>query len=107
MKMPYDVIRAKDREGIQPMYRPKNWNLKSRELEKRTKKENWFKKKGEDTVIFIPATPNSELKKEFDRVIRKGEIKIKVVERAGKNSKVDFRNPIHLQRSHVKMLLNA
>ena len=83
----YDTIRGKEKDGIQPMYRPKNWNVKERAAEKRKKRENWFRKKGENTVIFIPATPHSELKKGFDEAIRKSELKIKIIERAGKNLK--------------------
>jgi len=90
----YDTIRSKEQEGIQPMYRPKNWNVKERAAEKKRKKENWFRKNGEDTVIFVPATPHSELKKEFDKAIDKSELKIKVIERAGQNLKD------RLQKSH-------
>ena len=90
----YDTIRDKDKKGTQPMYRPKNWNYKEREIEKRNKRNNWFKKKGDDTVIFLPATPGSILKKQYDQVIKNSDFKIKVVEKAGKNLKS------RLQKSH-------
>ena len=83
----YRIIQQKDKDGIQPMYRHKEWNKKEREENKKGKKLDWFKKKGEETVIFIPATPRSELKKQLEEEVKKSKVKVKIVERAGKTLK--------------------
>ena len=91
----YDEIKRKDREGIQPMYRNKNWRKESREKDKRNKKTQWFRKGGYRSVVFIPCTPGSVLKRKYDEIIRKSKIPIKVVERSGTTikSKVQKSNP--------------
>ena len=76
----YDKIVRKDAEGIEPMYRPKDWNRETREEDKQKKRENWFKRGGAETVIFVPNTPNSELKKRYQKEIHEAGIKVKVVE---------------------------
>ena len=84
----YDSIVRKDAEGIEPMYRPREWNKESREEEKRAKKENWFKKGGAETVIFVPNTPGSELKKRYMKAIQNSDVRtVKVVEGTGRSSK--------------------
>ena len=45
------------------MYRPKGWNREEREQERARKKVNWYKKNGSESVIFVPATPGSQLQK--------------------------------------------
>ena len=61
----YDVMLRKDREGIEPLYRPREWKKEERIRDKRKKKREWFrgKDKSKEAVIFLPATPGSELKK--------------------------------------------
>ena len=84
----YDSIVRKDAEGIEPMYRPREWNKESREKEKRAKKENWFKEGGAETVIFVPNTPGSELKKRYMKAIKNSDVKtVKVVEGTGRSIK--------------------
>ena len=61
----YDSIKQKDADGVEPMYRPRDWNRQSRENMKKCKKESWFKTGGAETVIFIPNTPRSVLKKRY------------------------------------------
>ena len=90
----YKEIMRKDSDGTQPMYRDKSWNKDVREIEKRRKKGGWFKKGGNESVIFIPTTPGSTLKKKYQAIIKKSKMKIKVVERAGTTLKQ------HLQRSN-------
>ena len=90
----YKEIMRKDSAGTQPMYRDKSWNKDVREIEKRRKKGGWFKKGGNESVIFIPTTPGSTLKKKYQAIIKKSKMKIKVVERAGTTLKQ------HLQRSN-------
>ena len=44
---------------------------------------SWYKRGGNEAVIFIPATPNSQLKKKYQKEIKQQGFKIKVVEKAG------------------------
>ena len=83
----HENMKKKDKEGTQPLYRPKEWKRTEREKQKRNKKENWFKKGGNETVVFVPATPQSKLKKAYEEEIRKAEMKVKVVERSGQTIK--------------------
>ena len=47
-------------------------------------KQDWYKKNGKyDSVMFVEATPGSELRKEVERIVRRHRVKIKVVERVG------------------------
>ena len=55
----YDDRVSADESGIRPLYRPKEWKTKERASEKQRKKNNWYKTRGDDAVIFIPATPKS------------------------------------------------
>jgi hypothetical protein len=79
----YKEIKAKDESGVAPMYRQKSWNREERERKKKEKKEGWFKSKGEETVIFVPATVRSELKKRCEKVVKDRGMKIRIVERGG------------------------
>ncbi|KAL8620473.1 hypothetical protein ACOMHN_048406 [Nucella lapillus] len=83
----YNSIKEKDRNGEQPLYRPKNWQRTERKKIRRAKKEDWYKKGGNKTVIFVPSTPHSQLSKRYQEVIGKTNLKIKVVERSGKTVK--------------------
>lgn len=47
------------------------------------KRKNWYRRGGHESVLFIPATPRSELKKLVEGEIRESNWKIKVVERSG------------------------
>ena len=83
----YDSIKEKDQNGEQPLYRPKNWQRTDRKKKRRGKKEDWYKKGGNKSVIFVPSTPHSELKKRYEDAVRKTKLKIKIVERSGKTIK--------------------
>ena len=79
----YKEIQAKDLSGERPMYRPKEWKTKERRKLRRSQKETWYRKGGHQSVIFIPATPQSQLRKKYEREIDKTKLKIKVVETSG------------------------
>ena len=83
----YQIIREKEEQGVQPMYRTKMWNRVERQKERRKKKNDWFKKGGYMSVMFVPATPKSELKRQYERVIKECKVGIKVVECAGRSIK--------------------
>ena len=52
-------------------------------------RDNWFRKGGFDTVIFVPATPGSQLKhRRYMREIKATDFKIKVVEQSRTTLKV-------------------
>ena len=83
----YKVMLMKDQAGEKPMYRPKEWMRKEREQQKHLKKKTWYKKGGDDSVIFVPATPNSALKKSLEKDVKDSGIKIKIVEKSGESIK--------------------
>ena len=57
-----------DREGVKPLYRPREWNRDARDLHKKNKKE-WYKRGGYEYIAFVPATPGSELLKDIEESI--------------------------------------
>jgi hypothetical protein len=69
------------------MYRPKGWNKEERTKEKIRKKKNWYAKGGNESIIFVPATPRSQLRREYQQEIRNLGFNIKVVEKAGNTLK--------------------
>ena len=69
------------------MHRPKTWQRTERIIEKEEKKKTWYKQGGFDTVLFIPTTPDGQLKKMYENVIRRSGIRMKVVERTGRTLK--------------------
>ena len=85
----YKEILKKDEEGTEPMYRDKFWDRENRNKKKRAKLEgSWYKSKGAESkgaesVMFIPATPGSELKRRVEANIKDKNVKIKIVEKGG------------------------
>ena len=77
----YNKIKEDDINGIRQMYRKTTWNNIERRAERKHKRNNWFG--NYDTVLFVSATPQSELKRLYEDEIRKRKMKIKVVERSG------------------------
>ena len=85
----YKDIINKDKSGECPLYRNKEWNKAERIKKKQQNKTKWYQK-GKNkyvSVLFIPATPNSKLQKLCNRVIRKHNVNIKVIEKSGKQVK--------------------
>ena len=80
----YDKIKEKEDQGIRPMYRRKTWKYVERRrenIQRKEKRKNWYKKGEYDTVIFLPATPESKLQKSYQEEIRiedKGSRKIRI-----------------------------
>ena len=81
----YRIRKEADESGQRPMYRPKGWNKEERT--KIRKKKNWYAKEGNESVIFVPATPRSKLQREYQQEIGNLGFNIKVVEKAGKTLK--------------------
>ncbi|KAL9963291.1 hypothetical protein ACROYT_G032476 [Oculina patagonica] len=82
----YNRLIELDASGETPLYRPREWRKLDQAREKRRKREIWFKEGGFDTVIFVPATPGSQLKHRYMREIKRRWFKVKVVEQSGDHS---------------------
>ena len=58
---------------------PKGWKRVEHAKGRRTKRIDWFKgKKGNESVIFIPATPQGELRRRFVKAIEEAKVRIGV-----------------------------
>ena len=79
----FERMKEEERKGERPIYRERNWRRKDRKREKRRKKTEWYKKGDYETVVFIPTTPQSQLKNQYEKIIKELEIKMKVIERRG------------------------
>ena len=63
----YENIKTKDQTGEQPMYRSKEWKRNERKKKKRQKKNDWFKKGGYKSVLFIPPPLSQNSRKPLRR----------------------------------------
>ena len=79
----HEKIREEEERGGRPMYRSRNWKRNERRKEKVMKKKNWYKKGENESVLFVTATPDSELKELLQEEISKSKFKIKVIEKSG------------------------
>ena len=75
----YDERMSADENGTRPLHRPKGWKTRERAIENQKKKISWYKTGGNDSVIFVPATPRSELQKRYAKEIKAKGLNIKVV----------------------------
>ena len=83
----YTKIVKLENDGIRPMYRKRDWKWKERDAEKRKKKKDWYRKGGQQSVLFVPATPDSRLVDIYRREIERSRYKIRLVERKGMSLK--------------------
>ena len=83
----YENRLKQHQEGTVPFYRNKTWNRMQREANKQTKKQSWFEKGGYEQVLFVDATPKSQLAKICTSIFKQTGLPIKVVERAGVSMK--------------------
>ena len=69
-------------------------------MEKSGKRDDLYKRGGDEAVIFVPATPASQLQKKYQSEIRNQGYKIKVVEKTGTTLKkvLQKSNPFKQQR---------
>ena len=86
-KRRYEEMVKKDTEGVQPLYRSKDWNRAERVKEKERKKRTWFKGNDSEAVFFVDATPESELADKCRKEFQRSGLKVKVVERSGRSVK--------------------
>ena len=73
----YERMIDKDQQGEEPMYRMRDWKMVELAEVRRKKKSEWFKgaEGKNESVIFLPATPGSELKKRYmymDTIMKAG-----------------------------------
>ena len=82
------------------MHRLKGWKRDERGVEKSGKRDDWYKRGGDEVVIFVPATPGSQLQKKYQSEIRNKGYKIKLVEKTGTTLKKvpQKSNPFKQQR---------
>ena len=85
----YNRMNELDASAEQPLYRPREWKRLERAQERRGKRESWYRKEIFDTVIFLPATPGSQLKTRYTEEIKGAGFKIKVVEQSGCDPQAD------------------
>ena len=78
----YKMIQTLDQTGVKPMYRPKEWRK-----EKEGKRRSWYRKGNYSSVIFVPATPESSLKRLLDEDVKKSGLRIRIVEKSGMSVK--------------------
>ena len=79
----YNRMIELDPSGEQPLCGPREWKRLAPAQERQGKWESWYRKGGFDTVIFLPATPSSQLKNRYIEDIEGAGFKIKVVEQSG------------------------
>ena len=79
----YKMIQTLDQTGVKPIYRPKEWRQNEKRKEKEEKRRSWYRKGNYSSVIFVPATPESSLKRSLDEDVKKSGLKIRIVENSG------------------------
>ena len=81
-KNAYAKLKEGESHGIK-MHRERTWNRNQRRKEKEGRRKNWFNTDKYHSVMFIAATPKSELKKKMQDAINRKGGKIKVIEKSG------------------------
>ncbi|PFX30192.1 Hemicentin-1 [Stylophora pistillata] len=96
----YNRLVELDANGEQPLYRPREWRALEPARERKKRRDNWFRKGDYDTVIFVPATTGSQIKRRYMIEIKATEFKIKVVEQSGTTLKAMLKksNPFKQRR---------
>ena len=79
----YEKLCQAESDGERPLYRPKTWKKKEREEARKQKRLNWYKKGGSKSVMFVPYTLNSQLQNLYMEEVKRSQLPIRVVEKAG------------------------
>ena len=66
----YRTRQEAELKGERPMNRLKGWKKDEREVEKSGKRDDWYKRGGDEAIIFVPATPGSQLQTKYQSEIR-------------------------------------
>ena len=85
--------------GERPFYRPRSWQQQSRHNTKLLKRVSWYRPA--DAVLFLPATPNSELAEQARKVVEEE------APRLGMNIRVVEKGGLSLKRQLVRTDLAA
>ena len=73
------------------------------EVKTKAQKRDWYKADGKyDSVIFVDATPGSQLKKEVEKIVRRHRVRIRVVERVGTTLKRVLQKSYPFQRTECR-----
>ena len=84
IKNGWKIILKKAETGERPLHRNREFEREKRIEDKENKPHNWYKQNGQfESLMVIPATPGSILKKIFEEKAKLAGLKIKIVERSG------------------------
>ena len=61
----YNKMKEADEKQDRPLYRKREWRRKERRKEKDARRNKWYKKGEHDSVLFMAATPQSELRNQI------------------------------------------
>ena len=86
-KNKFSKRQTNENEGKEPMYRSKFWNLERRKSEKEGGQNEWYKKGGFKSTLFIEATPKEELARKCQSILKQCGLPIKVIQKSGKSIK--------------------
>ena len=66
----FDSILENVASGIEPLYRPRELKKMERARKRRSRRTEWFRggMEKKESMIFVPATPGSELKRRYEKV---------------------------------------
>ena len=81
----YDKIVERDDAGVEPLYRSRGWNEVEKAKRRRARKSDWFKggDQRNESVVFVPATSGSELRRRYQKIIQDAKVRIAVAEVPG------------------------
>jgi len=94
-----ETVNSKEEMGIRPRYRPKEWRMREREVE-RSERKSWYKNCGFDSILFVPSTPEGKLKNLYQGQIVKSGLRIKVVETTGMTLKRQLQTSNPFKKKH-------
>ena len=74
-----------NQEGSRPLYRARTYQMEEREQAKLAKKGSWFQgtSKKLESVLFVTATPHSQLSNSINNRLNQADIPVKVAEMSG------------------------
>ena len=78
----FEKLKERERNGGK-MHRPTTMKRAEKKEEKVEKGKNWYDASEYESVLFVPATPDSELQQKMQGKLNNTNIKMKVIERSG------------------------
>ena len=82
----FNDMKEKDKEGIRPIYREKEFCRVDRKKAKKGRKHSWSTNRGYTVPVMVSSTPNGELARILREVVENEQqegIKFKIVETGG------------------------